>query len=62
MYREEVIALMTNAINDMNRQVAMQQQMPSEQIDQMIVAMQPQLINVNGMLYDLLKSNGIINN
>jgi hypothetical protein len=60
MYREEVVALMTNAVNEMNRQRAIEMGMPSTGIEESIQSMQEELNNVNGMLYDTLIDNGVI--
>jgi hypothetical protein len=60
--RQEVVDLMTNAIENMNRQMAIQQNAPSDQVEQAISQQKPQLMYVNGMLYDLLVENGVIVN
>ncbi len=60
MYREEVVALMTNAVNEMNRQRAIDMGIPSAGIEDSIQSMQEELNNVNGMLYDTLIDNGVI--
>lgn len=60
MYREEVVALMTNAVNEMNRQRAIDMGMSSEGVEDSIQAMQDELNKVNGMLYDTLIDNGVI--
>jgi hypothetical protein len=60
MYRDEVIALMTNAVNDMNRKRAIEMGIPSQGLEDSIQAMQDELNNVNGMLYDTLVDNGVI--
>lgn len=61
MYRDEAIQLMTDTINSFNRSMAAQQGMPSEQVESFIEQGQQQLMYVNGMLYDVLKDNGVIN-
>jgi hypothetical protein len=60
MYKDEVIALMTNAVNDMNRKRAIEMGIPSQGLEDSIQAMQDELNNVNGMLYDTLVDNGVI--
>ena len=62
MYRQEVIELMTNAINDMNRRRGTEAGLREEEVDQAINMMLPELNNVNALLYDLLVDNGIIKN
>ena len=61
MYRDEAVQLMTDTINSFNRHMAAQQGMPSEQVESFIEQGQQQLMYVNGMLYDVLKENGVIN-
>ena len=60
LMRQEVVDIMTNAIENMNRQMAVQQNVPSDQVEQAISQGKPQLMYVNGMLYDLLVDNGVI--
>lgn len=62
MYRQEVIELMTNAINDMNRRRGTEAGLREEEVDQAINMMGAELNNVNALLYDLLVDNGIIKN
>jgi hypothetical protein len=61
MLRDEVVQLMTEAIDNMNRQMAIQQNAPSDQVEQALSQQRPQLMYVNGMLYDLLVEHGLIN-
>lgn len=60
MYREEAVRLMTDTIDEYNRQQAEVHGMSSEQIEEYIVQQKEQLDFVNGMLYDVLKQNGVI--
>jgi hypothetical protein len=60
MYKDEVVALMTNAVNEMNRNRAIEMGIPSQGIEESIQGMQDELNNVNGMLYDTLVDNGVI--
>ena len=60
MYREEVVKLMCDTVDDFNRYQAQQQGIPSEQIEEYITAGRQQMEFVNGMLYDVLKTNGVI--
>jgi hypothetical protein len=62
MYRQEVIELMTNTINDMNRKRGTEAGLREEEVNQAINMMIPELNNVNALLYDLLVENGIIRN
>jgi len=58
--RETAVSLMCGAVNTMNRQMAAQSNMPVEQIEQWIKSQEEQMKYVNGMLYDVLKNNGYI--
>ncbi len=60
MYREEVVKIMSDSIDNMNRNLAQQHGMPADTVEQQIKEARPQLDHVNGMLYDLLKEYGII--
>jgi hypothetical protein len=60
MNREEAIELMCSAVNNMNRKIGQEALIPSDNIEKMIEESSEQLRGVNGMLYDLLASNGII--
>lgn len=62
MYRQEVIDLMTSAINDMNRKRGIEMGIREDELDQAIGAMSQELNNVNALLYDLLVENGVIRN
>jgi len=60
MYKDEVVALMTNAVNEMNRLRAIQMGIHSAGIEDSIQGMQEELNHVNSMLYDTLVDNGVI--
>lgn len=60
MEKTEVVKLMNDTIHGWNRQIAKEQQMPEEVIEKWIQESFEQLNFVNGMLYDTLKGNGII--
>jgi hypothetical protein len=62
MLRDEVIELMTNVINKMNREMGAQHNIPSDILEQQIITQKPQLDYVNGLLYDQLFEYGVINN
>lgn len=61
MTRDEAIALMTDTINRMNREMAVQHNIPLEDFEQQIIGQQEQLNYVNAMLYDILYEYGVIN-
>ncbi len=60
LYRHEVIKMMSDMIEEMNTQMARQQNMPDSEIERVLGQARPQLDYVNGMLYDLLVQNGVI--
>ena len=60
MYKDEVVALMTNYINKMNRTRAEEMLVPNEQIEEMEMQSTPEFNRVNGEIYDLLVDNGVI--
>lgn len=61
MRREEAIEIMNNAILEMNRKMAEEQNIPSQQIDMTLDQMKPQLTEANGLIFDALYDNGVIN-
>lgn len=61
MNREEVIELMTETILNLNIGLARQNNMPEDEIDKMAENAKPQFRVVNGILYDVLKENGVFN-
>ena len=61
MYRDEVIKLMTDTIDNFNRFQGQMNNISEEQIEEYIKQGREQMEFVNGMLYDLLVENGIIN-
>ncbi len=60
LYRHKVIKMMSDMIEEMNTQMARQQNMPDSEIERVLGQARPQLDYVNGMLYDLLVQNGVI--
>ena len=62
MYRDEVIKLMTDTIDNFNRYQGQMNNISEEQIEEYIKQGREQMEFVNGMLYDLLVENGVINN
>lgn len=61
MLREEVVTLMTEIINKMNREMGMQHNIPSDTLEEQIRNQKTQLDYVNGLLYDTLQEYGLIN-
>jgi hypothetical protein len=59
-YKDEVVKMMTEKINAMNKEVFEGMGMWGPNAEQAIAQQQTELNRVNGMLYDLLKENGVI--
>lgn len=62
MYRDEVIKLMTDTIDNFNRYQGQMNNINEAEIEEYIKQGREQMEFVNGMLYDLLKENGVITN
>jgi transcriptional/translational regulatory protein YebC/TACO1 len=60
MKKEEVIALMTKTIVDLNVGLAKQANISDEEIAQMIEVTTPQMDIVNNIMYETLRINGVI--
>lgn len=60
MQRDDVINLMTDVVVKLNREIAAQQNVEKDTIEDFINMSIPQFKYVNGLLYDLLETNGII--
>ena len=61
MYRDEVVELMTETVNNYNRSLIPMGAMPAEQVEEFIKQNEAALLHMNGLLYDTLKENGVIN-
>jgi Na+/phosphate symporter len=59
-YKDEVVKMMTDYINAMNRDALFRMNATEEQINASIEQMKDELDRVNGELYDMLKTNGVI--
>lgn len=59
-YKDEVVKMMTDYINAMNRDALFRMNATEEQITASIEQMKDELERVNGELYDMLKTNGVI--
>ena len=58
--RDEAIELMYKTVYDMNVNGAIQAGMPSSQIEDWMKEQEGQMKFVSGLLYDVLKDNGVI--
>lgn len=59
-YKDEVVKMMTDLIDNMNRDLLRSMGAAGETAEQSLNEMRPELTRVNGLLYDMLKENGII--
>lgn len=59
-YKDEVVKMMTDLIDNMNRDLLRAMGSAGEAAEQSLNEMRPELTRVNGLLYDMLKENGII--
>jgi hypothetical protein len=59
-YKDEVVKMMTDYVNNMNKELLGNMGATEEQLNATIEQMQTDLIRVNGELYDMLKQNGVI--
>jgi hypothetical protein len=61
LLRDEVVQLMSDHIDNMNRAMAQQHNVPQDQVEQQLSQQRPQMMYVNGLLFDLLVEHGYIN-
>lgn len=60
MNKDEVVEIMCNVVEDINRKIAENMPIASDELEEMLIKHRPQLINVNSALYDKLLDYGII--
>lgn len=60
MNRDEVIGIMNNVVNQLNRQFGESQNLTYSQIEEALQQHQDQLTQINGIIYDELKQHGVI--
>jgi hypothetical protein len=58
--REEVVSLMCETIDNMNIEIARQNNVPEEEIHNMIMQQRPHLAHANGLIYDALRYQRVI--
>lgn len=64
MYRDEVIKLMCDVVNNYNRQMVAANPdsgVSADQMEEFIQQGSEQMLYMNGLIYDTLKDHGIIN-
>lgn len=60
MNKQEVVRIMTETVNNINRQMGLQQGAPVHEVEQAIAQHQDQLNQMNDMIYDALVITGVI--
>ena len=60
MNKDEVILLMNDVVNHINRQFGQANNLSDSQIDEAIMQHQDSLSQINGILYDELFQHGVI--
>jgi hypothetical protein len=60
--KDRAVQIMCDTVENMNRSMAGQNGMTSEQVEQWIESQKENLRYVNGLLYDALAANGFIAN
>lgn len=60
MDREEAIILMTETVNQVNLDLGYQHKVPAEEMQKMIEQQYDQVKYINTIVYDTMKSKGII--
>jgi hypothetical protein len=60
MNKDQVVAVMSDVVNNLNFQVALEQGAPIEDAKSAIEAHQPHLVYVNGLIYDRLLEEGLL--
>lgn len=60
MNKEKVVELMTEYINEMNRDHGYKAGMPVDEIEHAVATAAPEIARVHGELYDLLVQKGVI--
>lgn len=61
MTRDEVVEKMVLIAETNNLEAMQGSNLPPEQIEQMMQQVRPQLVNIQGQIYDALLSDGVIN-
>ena len=58
--REEVVLIMTQTVDDINREIGKAQEMSEEETEKLISGMREQVMFVNTLLYDKLVESKVI--
>ena len=60
MEKQEAVDLMTKTIVDLNVEMARQNNVPEDQIEEVVKVSIPQMNMINTILYEVLEANGVI--
>jgi transcriptional/translational regulatory protein YebC/TACO1 len=60
MEKQEAVDLMTKTIVDLNIEMARQNNVPEDQIEEVVKVSIPQMNMINTILYEVLEANGVI--
>lgn len=60
IYKDEAVRVMTDLVQARNKQQAIEQGMPLEQVNAMFDPHTPEIDRINGLLYDKLVEIGVI--
>jgi hypothetical protein len=60
MNREETIALMSETVKQINMDLGYQHKVPMEELVKMMESQHEQVLYINGIVYDTMKSKGLI--
>jgi hypothetical protein len=60
MNREETIALMSETVRQINMDLGYQQKVPMDELVKIMDSQHHQVLYINGIVYDTLKSKGLI--
>jgi hypothetical protein len=60
MEKQEVIDIMTGVVMDLNKQLAEHNEVPLDQIEEMLASIKETTDAINGLVYEKLKEAGVI--
>lgn len=60
MEKQDVVDIMTKVVMDLNKQLAEHNEVPLEEIEEMLASIKETTDAVNGLVYERLKEAGVI--
>lgn len=60
MEKQDVVDIMTKVVMDLNKQLAEHNEVPLEEIEEMLASIKETTDAVNGLVYETLKEAGVI--